>query len=410
MSSKFIIIGAGAAGIPAAERLRIMEPTANITVISTDTHVHSRCMLHKYLGHERTVEGINFIPEDFFTKNNIRWVAGETITKVDPKEKMVHLECEAYLPYDKLLIATGAYYFVPPIENFREAKNVYGFRDFSDAKALDEAVEGKKNIFIVGSGLVGLDAASALCERGFHVSIAEMADRIMPLQTDTYAASVYQEAFEKAGTTFYLGIGVSGSKMDADGNINTIVLSDGREIPTDVVIVAAGVRPQIDFLKDSGIAVERGVIVDDYLQTSIPDIYAAGDVTGLSGVWPDAMEQGKVAAMNMCGSELKYEKPYPFKNTSNFFGITMLSVGKLDVDEDSEVRTMFDRGTYKKAVLKDGKLQGILIQGDISNTGIYLYLIRKQIPVDTAANDIFDLTFADFYGINEKNGEYQYAE
>ena len=200
--AKYIIIGAGPAGIMAAERIRAMESDAEITMISVDEHVHSRCMLHKYLGHERDVKGINFVPEDFFEKNQIRWVKGEKVTRVNPEEKTVEMECEAVLPYDKLLIATGAAFFIPPIENFREASNVYGFRDFSDAEAMDRAVEGKKRVFIVGSGLVGLDAASALCERGYEVSIAEMAPRVMPLQTDEYAASVTRKHLKMQDVNF----------------------------------------------------------------------------------------------------------------------------------------------------------------------------------------------------------------
>lgn len=406
--AKYVIIGAGPAGILAAERIRVMDEEAQITLVSTDEHVHSRCMLHKYLGHERNVEGINFVPENFFEKNRIWWAKGERVNAVKPEEKIVELDGGAFLPYDKLLIATGAGFFIPPIEHFREVKNVYGFRDFSDAKAMDEAVEGKKKVFIVGSGLVGLDAACALCERGYEVSIAEMAPRVMPLQTDEYAASVYQKAFEEAGCKFYLGIGVTGSKVNGDGEIDTVILSDGTEVPCDVVMVAAGVRPKVDFLEGSGIKIGRGIEVNEYLETSIPDIYAAGDVNGLSGVWPDAMDQGKVAAMNMCGVKVPYEKPYPFKNTSNFFGITMLSIGKIDpVEEGAQVLTVFDRGTYKKAILKEDKLQAILIQGDIANTGIYLKLIKDQIPLE--GRDVFSLSFADFYGIDERTGAFEYS-
>ena len=403
----YIIIGAGPAGILAAQRIRLMEDDAQIAVISADEHVHSRCMLHKYLSHERSVEKINFVPEDFFEKNHIEWIKGKKVKKVTPEEKTVELDDESVLPYKKLLIATGAGFVIPPIEHFREAPNVYGFRDFSDAKAMDEAVKGKTRVFIVGSGLVGLDAASALCERGYEVSIAEMAPRVMPLQTDDYAASVYQKAFEKAGCKFYLGIGVTGSKVGENGEIHTVLLSDGTEVPCDVVLVAAGVRPKVDFLEGSGIKIGRGVEVNEYLETSIPDIYAAGDVNGLSGVWPDAMDQGKVAAMNMCGVKLEYEKPYPFKNTSNFFGITMLSIGKIDpVPEDAQVVTIFDRGTYKKAIIKDDRLQAILIQGDIANTGIYLKLIKDQIPLNGKV--VFSLSFADYYGIDERNAAFVY--
>ena len=173
--------------------------------------------------------------------------------------------------------------------------------------------------------------------------------------------------------------------------------------------MAAGVRPRIQIALDSGIKAERAIEVDDHLRTSAPDVYAAGDCTGLSGVWPDAMAQGKAAAENMAGVDTVYEKPYPFKNTSNFFGVTMLSVGRLDLTEGADVIVHRTPKEYKKAIVKDGKLTGYLSLGDISNSGMYLHLIKNGIDISGKLDKIFRLTFADFYGINEKNGEYVYT-
>lgn len=149
-------------------------------------------MLHKYLGHERDVQGISFVPAGFFEKHDIVHIPCETVDRVDTENKTVYFGEGFSAPYDKLLIATGAGFFIPPIPHFREAPNVFGFRDLSDALKIDEAFGRGKRVFIVGSGLVGLDAASALCERGAEITIAEMAPRVMPLQTDDYAAGVYQ--------------------------------------------------------------------------------------------------------------------------------------------------------------------------------------------------------------------------
>ncbi len=275
---RFVIIGAGAAGITAAQTLRDFRPDDIITVISIDEHVHSRGMLHKFLGHERTIQGINFAGEDFFEENSVFHISCQTVKKIDTETKMVHYGEDYSIPYDKLLIATGAGYFVPPIPHFREAPNVFGFRDLSDALKIDEAFTAKgKRVFIVGSGLVGLDAASALCHRGAEVTIAEMAPRVMPLQTDDYAASVYQKVFEDQGCRFLLGIGATDAVVDGEGNITEVILSTGEHVPCDFIIMAAGVRPRIQLAQDSGIAVERAITVDDHLRTSAPDVYAAGD-------------------------------------------------------------------------------------------------------------------------------------
>ena len=406
---RFVIIGAGAAGITAARTLRDFRPKDIITVISTDEKVHSRCMLHKFLGHERDVQGINFVEADFFEKNDIYHIPCQTVSKIDTQAKTVLYGENFSVPYDKLLIATGSGFFIPPIPHFREAPNVFGFRDLSDALKIDEAFAKGKRVFIVGSGLVGLDAASALCERGADITIAEMAPRVMPLQTDDYAAGVYQKVFEDRGCKFLLGIGASDAVVDGEGNITEVILSNGEHIPCDFIIMAAGVRPRIQIALDSGIKAERAIEVDDHLRTSAPDVYAAGDCTGLSGVWPDAMAQGKAAAENMAGVDTVYEKPYPFKNTSNFFGVTMLSVGRLDLTEGADVLVHHTPSEYKKAVVKDGRLTGYLSLGDISNSGLYLHLIKNGIDLSGKMDQIFRLTFADFYGINEKNGEYVYT-
>ncbi len=405
---RFVIIGAGAAGITAARTLRDFRPEDIITVLSIDEHVHSRCMLHKFLGHERTIQGLNFVEEGFFEKNDIYHIPCQSVTRIDTAAKLVYYGDNYNTPYDKLLIATGSGFFIPPIPHFREAPNVFGFRDLSDALQIDAAFAKGKRVFIVGSGLVGLDAASALCHRGAEVTIAEMAPRVMPLQTDDYAASVYQKVFEDQGCRFLLGIGAADAVVDSEGNITEVILSTGEHVPCDFIIMAAGVRSRIQIAQPSGIKAERAITVDDHLRTSAPDVFAAGDCTGLSGVWPDAMAQGKAAAENMAGIDTVYEKPYPFKNTSNFFGVTMLSVGRLDLTEGADILVHKTPTEYKKAIVKDGRLTGYLSLGDISNHGLYLYLIKNGVDLTGKLDRLFRLSFADFYGINEQNGEYAY--
>ena len=246
---RFVIIGAGAAGISAAQVLREFRPNDIVTVISIDEHVHSRCMLHKFLGHERTIQGINFVGEDFFEKKNIYHIPCQTVSKIDTEAKLVHYGGEYSIPYDKLLIAAGAGFFIPPIPHFREAPNVFGFRDLSDALKIDEAFGKGKRVFIVGSGLVGLDAASALCHRGAEITIAEMAPRVMPLQTDDYAASVYQKVFEEHGCRFLLGIGAADAVVDSEGNITEVILSTGEHVPCDFIIMARESGPEFRSLR-----------------------------------------------------------------------------------------------------------------------------------------------------------------
>lgn len=407
---RHVIIGASAAGLTAAKTIRQWEPQDEITVVSVDMRVHSRCMLHKFLSGERTAEGINFVKESFFEDNRVRWVKGERVTRVDTAASMVYLACGAELPYDKLLIATGAHYIVPPLPHFREAKNVYGLRDLSDAEAISKAAQGAKRCVIVGSGLVGLDAANALCERGIACSIVEMADRLSPLQLDATAAKPYQELFEKAGCTFYLSAKAAGSELGENGSITAVTLEDGQSIPCDFVVVAAGVRPSIEFLEGSGIETERAVKVDECLRTNVENVWAAGDVAGITGIWPNAMQQGETAAKNMCGTLVPYEDKYGMKNTMNFYGLTTLSLGVNTAEEGDVELKRESRDSYQRIILRGGVPVHIIFQGDISNTGFWQELVKRKISIGHLEKSPFDLTYADFYNYEPQHGLFEWNE
>lgn len=404
---EYVILGAGAAGITAAKTIRKADKNGKITVISTDTQVHSRCMLHKYLSHERDAAGISFVDPDFFEKNQITWLQGKTVNRLDTQGKKIYTDQGDEVSYDRLLIATGAESFIPPVGNLREAENVFGLRHLRDAQAIDELAKNAENIVIIGSGLVGLDAAYGLMETGKKVSIVEMADQILPVQLDKTAAFEYQKRFEEAGARFYLGRKAADTIMGEDKNIHEIVLDNGEKLACDLIIVAAGVRSAVAGMEGEGIVIDRGIKVDDYLQTGAEGVYAAGDVTGLSGIWPNAQKQGETAALNMCGSHVEYTDRYAIKNTINFFGLVSMCVGVILPQEGDVVIAREDSRNYKRVVLRDGKVVGVLLQGDISHGGIWQYLIKNQISISGIQKDIFDLNFGDFYGIKD-NGEYQW--
>ena len=404
---EYVILGAGAAGMKAAATIRKADKDGSITVVSTDTYVHSRCMLHKYLSGERDEKQLNFVEEDFFEKNRIRWIAGKTAGKLDTNEKTVTLDDGEILNYDKLLIATGAESFLPPVGNLREAENVFGLRHLRDAQAIRKMAEKAENIVIIGSGLVGLDAAYGLMETGKKVSIVEMAEQILPVQLDKTGAAEYQKRFEAAGAVFYLGRKGADTRMDENKKITELILDNGEALPCDMILVAAGVRSAVAGMDGEGIVVDRGIQVNGYLQTGAPDVYAAGDVTGLSGIWPNAQKQGETAALNMCGAQVLYEDRYALKNTINFFGLVSMCVGEILSKEGDVVIAREDSHNYKRVILREGKVAGVILQGDISHAGIWQYLIKNQISITGIEKDIFDLNFGDFYGIKD-NGEYQW--
>lgn len=404
---KHVIIGVGAAGITAAKTLREKDPNCSIIMISTDTHVHSRCMLHRYLSHERNEDTLSFVEPDFFEANRITWIKGAPVRTIDVEQKLVRLENGTSQPFDQLLIATGANSFIPPVGQFREANNVFGLRNLSDAQAIRPLADQADKILIVGSGLVGMDAAYAFLEQGKDVTVVEMADRILPIQLNETAGQAYKDLFEAHGCRFLLGKKASETHMNDQGSIDFVSLDDGTRIDCDLVIVAAGVRPALECAQDTPIDIDRFIKVSDTMETSCPNIYAAGDVAGLSGIWPNAMKQGQTAALNMCGIHTMYEDRYAMKNTMNFYGLVTLSLGRGVAEEGDLVLEEEDAHNYRRAILRNGKLDSILLQGKIDYSGIYQYLIKNQIDLSGRETDIFHLSFADFYGVKD-NGGYQY--
>lgn len=178
---KIVIIGASAAGITAAKTLKALNSNTEVVIISKDDTIHSRCMLHKYLGHERDAQGISFVSQNFCEFNDITWMKNTTVIS-DLQKKTLKAQDNQEIYYDKLLIASGAAYFVPPVPGMREAQNIYGFRDLSDAKIIDEASKNSKSAIVVGAGLVGMDAAMALLELGLNVTVIEMMNTVMVLR------------------------------------------------------------------------------------------------------------------------------------------------------------------------------------------------------------------------------------
>lgn len=405
---RYVIIGAGTAGLEAARIIRKEDASAQITVISADTNVHSRCMLHKYIAGERDEAQLDFTEENFFEVYDIEWMKGVKVTSVCPKEKTVILKTGESVAYDKLLLANGSDSFIPPVGELRKAANVFGLRNLTDAQAIVKEAEGAKEVLVIGSGLVGLDAAYGLLERGKKVTIVEMAPQILPVQLDAHAAQAYQKLFENAGVRFILDRKASEAVCESDGRIHKVTLDNGEEISCDLIIVAAGVRPSAAYLEDSGIVCERGVKTDAHMQTNVPGVYAAGDITGLSGIWPNATDQGRVAGKNMCGIEDTYTDTYAVKNTINFFGLVTLCVGRIKEEEGDQIQLKEDRSQYKRVIICEGKVEGILLQGDISNAGIWQYLIKNKIDISKIQKDIFKISYADFYHVSE-TGKYEWA-
>jgi NAD(P)H-nitrite reductase large subunit len=415
MSKKHVIIGAGAAGIAALRVILQEAPGDTVTVVSEDREVYSRCMLHKFIAGERDAEKLNFINDDVLSGPRVEWIRGTAVSRLDGAAKKLYAGDKEVTGGDTVLIATGANSVTPPIGDLRSAENVFGLRHLSDARAIAEAARTAGRIAVIGAGLVGLDAVSGLLEQGERlglsrsVTVIEMAPTVLAINLDAHAAAAYQRLFEERGVVFHLGRKVVNTS--GGGNrIAALEMDNGQSVPCDMVILAVGVRPAAAWLEGSGVELteRKAVKVDDYLATTIPGVYAAGDAAGLSGVWPNAVKQGEIAGQNMCGAGWKYDDRFALKNTVNFFGLLSLSLGAINAGEGEDVLVKEDRRNYRKIILRDGVPRGLILQGEIGGSGFWQYLIKNEIPVGNLGKSVWNLSYGDFFGTWD-NGEYRWV-
>ena len=406
---RYIVVGASAAGISGAKTLRELDKDAEIILVSKDENVYSRCILHHYISGHRDIEALDFTDRDFFEKYNIEWKKGLEVKSIDDREHVIVLSNGESLKYDKILLATGASAFIPPVENLREAKNVVGLRNLEDAIKIKEEAEKVKNVVVLGAGLVGIDAIAGLVFKDLNVTLVEMGDRVLPIQLDKYASSKYEKRFEDAGVKLKLGVRAEKVLIDENKNPKALLINTGEEIPCELIIVATGVRSNVEFLKDSSIETDRfGLIINEKGETNARDVYGAGDITGRNPIWPTAVKEGIIAANNMVGNEIFMEDFFGSKNTMNFLGLTTMSLGVVNIPDDSYTEEIDISGeNYKKIIHKDGKIYGAIIQGDLSYAGVLTQLIKEKIHVSKVKKPLFEIDYADFFNIKE-NLEYTY--
>lgn len=405
----YVILGASAAGINAAKTLRDLDLDSNITVISKDEKVYSRCMLHHAISNHRTVEEINFVEDNFMENNNIYWIKNKSVKSIDTKNKKVVIEGQE-LDYDKLLIATGASAFIPPIRNIKEGNYIYPLRNIDDVYEIKEKAKISKKVAIIGAGLIGIDALTGLMEyKSLEVSLIYPSDYILDKQLDEYSAKVYENKFIENGANLYSGQPVNEIILDKENNVSGVQLGNGTVVECDLLIVSTGVTPNIDFIKETNIENNRGIVINDKCETTVDDVYAAGDVVGKNAIWPLAVKQGIVAAHNMAGSERNIEDDFTFKNSMNFMGIPTVSLGIVNPEgDDYDTITRCDNDGYKKFIYKDDRIYGLIAQGDISYIGALTQIIKNKVEIPDLKNRIFDIGYADFFSMKE-NGEFEYS-
>lgn len=405
---RYVVLGASAAGINGVRQLRKQCPEAEIILVSKDSSIYSRCILHHYLGNMRTKEELCFAEDDFEDRYKTDWRKGVTCTGLDDKEKQVFLLDGTSIAYDRLLIATGSHTLLPAVKGLVGTKGVYGFHNLDEVEAIKKGAVKAEHIVVMGGGLTGLDAAVGFLRLGKKVGLVEMEGHLLAKQLDARSSGTYEKAMEHEGIVLHLGVGIR-EVCQQEGIVTSLKLTDGSELACDMLVVTAGVRPNIDFLKGSDVECDRfGLVIDRYGQTSVPDIYGAGDVTGRSPIWPAAVKQGMVAAVNMAmghganGRRATMDDFFASKSTMNFLGIPTMSLGIPERPDDSYEVVMEDKdGIYRKVIHKNGKIYGAILQGDLSYGGVLTQLIAGKIDVSKVKKPLFEIDYSDFFHTKE---------
>ena len=377
---KYVVIGNGVAGMSAAENIRDRDRNGKVTIVSNEKYyTYSRLMLSHYLGSDVQPEKLYIHPASWYEERSIELMRDTKVIETDIERKIVKTS-KGDLSYTKLIIASGSHSFIPPVEG-TDKKGVFALRNYDDMAAITRAIGSSRKAIVIGGGVLGLEAAWAIKKAGLDVKVLEFAPRLLPRQMDEEGSAILKKIIEDAGVTTYLG--VESKSVLGNDRAEGVILKDGREIKADFVVFSSGVRPNIEFLKDRAINVNRGIIIDDHTKTSADDIYAAGDVAEFNGVmpaiWPVAQKQGKIAGMNAAGEDSVYHA-IPPSNMLKVMDVSCFSVGEINNEKGGlkELKYAGDN-EYYKLFLKGNVLVGAMMVGDVSkSTRIKSYIDRGK--------------------------------
>ncbi|MDR3091801.1 MAG: FAD-dependent oxidoreductase [Clostridiales bacterium] len=369
----FIIIGNGAAGLSAAAEIRKRNKSAEIEMISKENEItYNRPMLTKGILSDIAPVGLYVRPKLWYSDNKIRLTLGTAATAIDTSAKTVTLSGGEVKKYDKLLLASGAECFRPPLPGADKA-GVFTIRSLEDVKNLREYLKNARSAVVIGGGPLGLEAAWELKKSGKTVSLVETFKRLMGRQLDEKASALLREAAEKSGLAVLTGAGVK--EVSGDSAAKAVLLADGRELPADVVILSTGISPNVEIAKTAGIESGRFIKVNQKCETSAPGVYACGDCAEFEGVsfglWSQALDMGRVAGINASGDTAVYTRPVPPVYFSGF-GASVFSIGDLGSDPAKKYKTLeIDdpaKGAFEKLYFVNGRFVGGILFGDVSKS------------------------------------------
>lgn len=367
---KIVVLGAGIAGMTAAEHARRTAPGVAITLVSGEAGLpYLRLNLTRFLAGEVSEDSLVMQPEAWFSEHRIDLIQGEA-TAIDRQARQVRLHDGRTLPYDRLVLATGAHPFVPPIPGAALA-SVSTVRTLEDTRALLGRAAPDAHAVCVGGGLLGLETAGALARQGMRVTVLEGHEALLPRQLAVPAGRLLKDHLESIGITVRCEVRVQ--EIRGKNGSCTVCLRGGEEIPADLVVLATGVRPNTGLARQYGLDVECGVVVDDRMKTSDPDVLACGDVAEhlgvVYGIWPTSHAQGIVAGINAVGGRAEFHR-LPPSNTLKVLDVHLFSIGEFQPrDASYEVLEDQKEGVYRRLVFRDGRLVGANLFGNIDLAG-----------------------------------------
>jgi len=387
MKQRLVVIGNGMAGMRTVEELLTAAPDKyEITVFGAEPYGnYNRIMLSSVLCGEKTIEDIVINDRQWYMDNGIKLHAGEekTVVYIDRKKKNVYAQDGTVVGYDRLLIATGSKAVMPQVPG-NDLKGVISFRDIVDVNKMLSYSHSHSKAVVLGGGLLGLEAASGLALRGMDVTVIHNHDILMNRQMDRHAAKMLQTELEQRGLKFKMGAKLKQLLGDENGHIRAVSFDDGSQMECDLFVTAIGVRPNMALAQKAGIYCQRGIVVNDTLQSYDPSVYAVGECIqhrgSTFGLVAPLFEQAKVCANHLSAHGAAKYVALPTATKLKVTGINLFSVGDFQGGENSDCICFTDPalGIYKKLVIKANKLIGAVLYGDTADGGWYQQLLEQE--------------------------------
>jgi nitrite reductase (NADH) large subunit len=395
----YVIIGASAAGISAVETLCRLVPDAKITLISKEKDIaYSRCLTTYYISDKVSRDKLFIRSQEQLEGLGITIITGIEAVSVDVSAKSVNLSDGRKINYHRLLAASGSTPIVPDIPGI-EAKGIFALRKLEDAQNIHEYLPRTDSAILLGDGLVAVTTALALNSRGIKVSVVGIAAHLMATFLDQHCAEILQKTMVEMGIQFYLESTVKQIKLNQSGEISGIILDTGINVNAGLMVVAVGVKPELDYLANTGISTDIGIKVNDYLETNVEGIFAAGDAAQCfdyvrqkswwNPLWPNAVEQGEIAARNMAGQKRAYIGCTNL-NAVNIDKLSLICGGETNKkDKDNEEYVIKDLpGNYEKLVFSADRLIGFILLGNTEKAGVLTSLLMQKSITSTQKENL----------------------